>query len=491
MPETQRCAACKRPLSRYNPDPLCSSCLRAARYGSDDAETTADGGGLTPVWLWDSPPMRRALSRPDPGAMLVIFRAATGLSQLELGDIMGWSQSTVSLIEKGRRETLFDIRELRRFADLFVIPWEALFPLMLGCADRRIGDRALDDAALPGPGNVEDADLDVDRRTFGGLAAGMAASIMLPETTVPPTVTRSHIRYLQACADSLCERDQAVGGAAQLRQALVHWRYARRMLDEADYSQQVGLYLMSAAGTLALRAGWACYDCGEQVHARRLYADALLLAQQAEDDTLAVHAMVNMSLQLAHLARDERPGLARQAIQLCDRAVQLARRDPTPKLHALIAAREATAWAALGDVRGFRTALSRSWRELDRGDTSDEPTWLNFVRPAEITAHEAKGRASLGDTGGAADLYRQSLNAQDVSRRNRACYHTRLASALADCGAITDAINEGLAVLPVLEGPVSSPRALRELRPVRTAAERHGNEEFCARFDAVCDAEAI
>ena len=38
MPETQRCAACKRPLSRYNPDPLCSSCLRAARYGPDGAE---------------------------------------------------------------------------------------------------------------------------------------------------------------------------------------------------------------------------------------------------------------------------------------------------------------------------------------------------------------------------------------------------------------------------------------------------------------------
>ena len=181
--------------------------------------------------------------------------------------------------------------------------------------------------------------------------------------------------------------------------------------------------------------------------------------------------MVNMSLQLAHLARDGRPGLARQAIQLCDRAVQLARRDPTPKLHALIAAREATAWAALGDVRGFRTALSRSWRELDRGDASDEPTWLNFVRPAEITAHEAKGRASLGDTGGAADLYRQSLNAQDVSRRNRACYHTRLASALADCGAVTDAINEGLAVLPVLEGPV--PRHVRSANCARCAPRQN------------------
>jgi transcriptional regulator with XRE-family HTH domain len=37
---------------------------------------------------------------------MVIFRAATGLSQLELAQLLGWSQSTVSLIEKGQRDTL-------------------------------------------------------------------------------------------------------------------------------------------------------------------------------------------------------------------------------------------------------------------------------------------------------------------------------------------------------------------------------------------------
>ena len=132
MLETQRCAACKRPLSRYNPDPLCSSCLHAARYGPDGAETPADSTGLTPVWLWDSPPMRRALAGLDLAAMMVIFRAATGLSQLELAQLLGWSQSTVSLIEKGQRDTLFDIRELLRFARVVVMPREALLPAILG-----------------------------------------------------------------------------------------------------------------------------------------------------------------------------------------------------------------------------------------------------------------------------------------------------------------------------------------------------------------------
>jgi hypothetical protein len=38
-------------------------------------------------------------------------------------------------------------------------------------------------------------------------------------------------------------------------------------------------------------------------------------------------------------------------------------------------------------------------------------------------------------------------------------------------------------VLPALEETVASPRILRELRPVRSAAEQVGAGEFCTRFD--------
>ncbi|MGH3697243.1 MAG: hypothetical protein ACRDRX_25215 [Pseudonocardiaceae bacterium] len=73
-------------LSRYNPDPLCSVCQRACR----------DTAGIVPSWLWDSEPMRAALARVDIPAVVAIFRAAAGLSQLELGNLVeGWSQSLV------------------------------------------------------------------------------------------------------------------------------------------------------------------------------------------------------------------------------------------------------------------------------------------------------------------------------------------------------------------------------------------------------------
>lgn len=76
--------------------------------------------------------MRQVLARCDLGAAVVMFRVAAGLSQQELAELTGWSQSAVSLVETGRRDTLYDIRELLRFADAVTMPREALLPVLLG-----------------------------------------------------------------------------------------------------------------------------------------------------------------------------------------------------------------------------------------------------------------------------------------------------------------------------------------------------------------------
>ncbi len=76
--------------------------------------------------------MRQALARCDLGVAVAMFRVAAGLSQQELAELTGWSQPAVSLVETGRRDTLYDIRELLRFADAVTMPREALLPVLLG-----------------------------------------------------------------------------------------------------------------------------------------------------------------------------------------------------------------------------------------------------------------------------------------------------------------------------------------------------------------------
>jgi len=279
--------------------------------------------------------MRRALARLDPGAALAIFRTASGLSQQDVADIMGWSQSTVSLIEKGQRDTLFDLRELVRFADMVEMPRAALAPVLAGEPDATFDIDGLDELV----GGVEE---DVDRRSFGGFAAGAAAAFMLPDDTVPPRVTAAHVRYLRSCADSLWQRDQAVGGAAILKQALRHWRRARRMLDESDYPEAVGRDLLGTTSSLAVCVGWLAFDAGDLALAHRMYSKALPLAGSANDSVLTVHVLHNLSMLSSYMARTRGSrGLARDALRFADQAAHAARHESMSRLQALIALRRA------------------------------------------------------------------------------------------------------------------------------------------------------
>lgn len=457
------CGVCNAPLSRYNPDGVCASCARQI--------ATAPA---VPLWLWDSEPLRQALAEINLGKALTIIRTAIGLTQLQLASLLSWNQSTVARAEAGQRDTLYDIRCFLEVADALDMPREALIPLVLGTTDSTQIERE---------GN---ADVNLNRRQFSNVIAGLAAATAaLGNVRVPDLVDSAHMRYLNASVAKLYAKDQKIGGGTLARDGLRQYQRARRMLDEADYSESTGNQLMSTAGELAVCVGWLSYDSSDHTTARELYSDALLLAEQSGNDGLAIRAMEKMVLQSVQLARTTgRPGSAREAVRFGARAAELARRDPSPRLHALLAAREAIAYAAAGDRHGCEAAMARAWREVDHGLDGDEPpAWLRFVNSSEIAVHEAKSRSYLGDSAAASRLYRLSLEST-LSPRNAANYRAQLASALVTGGDLTAALEEGMIVLLALEDKIVSPRTVAELRPLRSAvtSERRG-EEFKVRFD--------
>src|SRR5258708_17583670 len=124
--------------------------------------------------------MREALARVDLAAAVAVFRAAAGLSQHELADITGWSQSSLSLFESGHRDTLYDVRALLRFADAVDMPREALLPVVLGRPGAALPGAWLAEMSVAAGSVPEEAGLDVDRRGFGGFAAGGAAALVFP-----------------------------------------------------------------------------------------------------------------------------------------------------------------------------------------------------------------------------------------------------------------------------------------------------------------------
>jgi transcriptional regulator with XRE-family HTH domain len=464
----QKCPACRYTLlSAYNTDPLCMACLRAARSSE----------GVTPTWLWDSAPLRQALARADMGAVLAILRGAADMSQLDFGQLLGWSQSVVTKIERRQRRTFHDVDEILKVCDLLGMPREALLPLVLGRPDAILDTD--DEVMFWGEG--------VDRRHFNLMASGLlmapglAVAAMIP---APERADNGHVRYLQASLNKLRLLDRSAGDGRQLSQVVQVYRRARTMLDESDYTEQVGRALLVVTADLANLGGWLAYDAGNQQLARSLYNDAALLAGSADDEPLMAQVWANMAQQATQLAWNTgHRGLAREALRFTDRAADAARHIPFPKLHALIAMRRSLVHVQLEDPAAFQAAIGHARRELDRTSHHDEPTWVSFVTDSEITGFEAMGARRLGSPGKAVTLYRTVLDDTSRSPRDLAYYRACLAGTLCDNGDTQTAITEGLAALPQPGERIGSMRLLAQLNPIRTTLGPP-DEEFCSRFDS-------
>jgi len=144
-PVTGVCGSCRKTrLSGYNPGDFCAPCQRAL---FDRQYLAGPGAGDDMAgWVWDTGPMRAALARLDFPAVLVIYRPAAGLSRRELGERTGLSESVIWYWEAGRRQGIYDIRQLLQFADSLRMPRPALLPVILGQPDA-LSDLLADPAA--------------------------------------------------------------------------------------------------------------------------------------------------------------------------------------------------------------------------------------------------------------------------------------------------------------------------------------------------------
>jgi transcriptional regulator with XRE-family HTH domain len=397
------------------------------------------------------------------GGFVALVRSALGLSQLEFAHLVGWCQSSVTRVENGERDTLFDVRELLRFADAIDMPREALVPLLTGVC----------------PAEVEKTDdMDMDRRQFSGLLAGTVVASM--GVQVPKRVDAGHVRYIHASIARFLDQDQQFGGGLLVRSAMRQVARVRAMLDQADYTEAIGRQLLSAAGELSVCAGWLAQDANQQETARGLYGEAHMYAAQAGDLQLHAHVATTAAMQANSMAKTQ-PGRAREALALASSAREAARHWATPRLHTLMALREALAYANLGDEMAYRKSISTAWREFERGTHEDDLRWLGFVTVGELKYVEGAAAMSLGRPAAVEERFRESMADPESGTRNRLSSHARLSSALLTMGDHHAAYTEGLAVLPRLANSVSSPRAFEHLRPLREAAH-HSRSPLAGEF---------
>jgi hypothetical protein len=255
--------------------------------------------------------------------------------------------------------------------------------------------------------------------------------------------------------------DDVAGGGTVLALAQQEFGLIAELLDHASYDKPTGRKLHIALAELGQLAGWTAYDAGKQALAQRYYIAALRAAHSADDRSLGAHILSCMAEQAAH------EGQPAEAVTLIESAFAGTRGQATPRLRAELHIRQAYALGTMHDVSACSAAVSQARAHVEPQD--DDPPWLYWVSPADITATAGNCLLQLGQADRAAKLIEEGVDLYDESfTRDRQLYSVHLADALARPGTQRDldvAASRGITAIQLAEGLDSNRSAdlLRDL----------------------------
>jgi DNA-binding XRE family transcriptional regulator len=266
---------------------------------------------------------------------------------------------------------------------------------------------------------------------------------------------------LPAMITELRAMDDVAGGGDVLSLARYHFGWVASLLDHASYSDTTGRKLHSALAELGQLMGWVCYDTGRHGLAQRYYITALRAAHSADDRPLGAHILGAMAYQAACQGRPT------EAVTLIETAVAGTRGQQTPRLLAALYIRQAYAFAAMKDASACTATISQARTQVERSANDDDPPYLYWVSPAEITAGAGYGLLQLGQADQAAALIGQGIAMfGEPFHRDRQIYLTDLAEALARPGKQRDldaAAGKGIEAIQLAVN-LSSTRSVDRIR---------------------------
>jgi hypothetical protein len=174
------------------------------------------------------------------------------------------------------------------------------------------------------------------------------------------------------------------------------------------------------AAELAKVAASMAFDDGAHRIAQQHYVTAARLAKAGGNPSFGAVALAALARQSFDLGAPD-DGLA--VVQLAQRG---SRASATPRLVAVLAAREAWAYAQLGDARRFRCAVDTAEDAYADSDRASEPRWLRTLDAAELVGtigarYRDLARHDRRHARQAVDYLGRALGLRDPARtRNRA-----------------------------------------------------------------------
>lgn len=330
---------------------------------------------------WSTQALRDASRAGDFGRVVKLARTAARVSQKQLGEACGVSQSAISRLE-ARGAASYDMALLARAAAHLSVPARAV-----GLAEHT--------AAQAVDGH------EVERRKLLAGAAAVAAAPALPVPTAAHAsdgqpaalrVVTAAFRRLDGTTPSRLLSD-AVGAHLQLVQSVAA---------EAESAAQ-RTRLAAVGSEVASLAGWLAWDMGDYGSARTWYGTAIKAARRSGDRLLSAYQIGSLAQFEAHA------GNAPQALTL----VRTARQQlaPPPAIAAgWLATIEALAHAAAGDVEATDRALVAALHHAAGIELEEPPPW-----PWVFSFTEAKVAACRVSCGARLSRPAWVLGTQDAS----------------------------------------------------------------------------
>ncbi|HEU0087742.1 MAG TPA: hypothetical protein VFQ77_08840 [Pseudonocardiaceae bacterium] len=275
---------------------------------------------------------------------------------------------------------------------------------------------------------------------------------------------------LPAMIAELNAMNDVAGGGEVLALAQYHFGWVAGLLNQASYDDVIGRKLHKALAELGRLAGWASFDTAQHGLAQRYNIAALRAAHAADDRALGAHILGEMAYQAAHQGRP------REAVTFIDTALAGTRGEQPPRLLAQLYIQQAHAFAAVHDASSCVRAISRARIYVEQSATDDDPPYLYWVRPAEITTSAGECLLQLGQPDRAAVLIDQGLTMFDAPfDRDRQYYLTYVAEALVRPGKQRDvdvAASKGIEAIH-LAGSVSSTLNVDRIRDLARHLKPH------------------
>ncbi|GFH36821.1 helix-turn-helix transcriptional regulator [Streptomyces pacificus] len=322
---------------------------------------------------WKVPAVREASRNGDYGRVIELARKHVRMSQRQLGEACGLSQSAVSRLEK-KGPGSYGTEVLSAVAAHLAIP-----PHMVGLAGRQHVFR-------DGHGQVE-------RRGFlGGVAAAAAAPFLgaLPD----PGSAGGQAAALRLTTSTFRRLDSSTPSRDLNESVQTHIRLVQTVSRDAG-SGEARSRLASIGSEAASLAGWLAWDMGDHGSARSWYGSAIRAARSAGDPLLTAYQAGSLAQFEAHA------GNGAQALNLAQNARRCLGHDRPVVADAWLSSVEALAHAAEGDRRGADRALIRSRAMAEKLSPSDSPPWP-WVFPFD-SAKVAAARVTCGARLGLAD----------------------------------------------------------------------------------------